>query len=79
MVSGHDELIVRTWKMSSKAKHYSSDGKHRGKMTVAADEVRPGKQETVYFVVNGGNLDRKDLFGKCDPFLKISRINYDDT
>uniref|UniRef100_A0A183C470 C2 domain-containing protein n=1 Tax=Globodera pallida TaxID=36090 RepID=A0A183C470_GLOPA len=55
------------------------EGKAVGWLTVTAEELSEGRQESVYFVVSGTNLDKKDLFGKCDPFLKVSRINADST
>lgn len=55
------------------------EGKQRGSVTVVAEELSEGRQESIYFVVSATNLDRKDFLGKCDPFLKISRINEDDS
>lgn len=57
----------------------ADDGKSAGVLTVTAEELSEGRQESMYFVVSGHNLDRKDFLGKCDPFLKISRINSDNT
>uniref|UniRef100_A0A0N5A400 C2 domain-containing protein n=1 Tax=Parastrongyloides trichosuri TaxID=131310 RepID=A0A0N5A400_PARTI len=59
--------------------HLLEDGKRYGEITVIAEELSKGRQESVYFIVSATKLDRKDFLGKCDPFLKISRINYDDT
>uniref|UniRef100_A0A0K0EP16 C2 domain-containing protein n=1 Tax=Strongyloides stercoralis TaxID=6248 RepID=A0A0K0EP16_STRER len=55
------------------------EGRRYGEITVSAEELSRGRQESVYFIVSATKLDRKDFLGKCDPFLKISRINYDDT
>uniref|UniRef100_A0AAF5Q3Q2 Copine family protein n=2 Tax=Wuchereria bancrofti TaxID=6293 RepID=A0AAF5Q3Q2_WUCBA len=55
------------------------DGKNYGTITVTAEEMSKGRQESVYFVCSATKLDRKDFLGKCDPFLKISRINKDKT
>uniref|UniRef100_A0A914D8W8 C2 domain-containing protein n=1 Tax=Acrobeloides nanus TaxID=290746 RepID=A0A914D8W8_9BILA len=60
-------------------KHLREDGKHHGEITVVAEELSEGRQESVYFVVSATNLDKKDFLGKSDPFLKIYRINYDET
>ncbi|VDO13910.1 unnamed protein product [Brugia timori] len=57
----------------------SKDGKNYGTITVTAEEMSKGRQESVYFVCSATKLDRKDFLGKCDPFLKISRINKDKT
>uniref|UniRef100_A0A915AFW7 Uncharacterized protein n=1 Tax=Parascaris univalens TaxID=6257 RepID=A0A915AFW7_PARUN len=55
------------------------EGKHYGNLTVSAEEMSEGRQESVYFICSATKLDRKDFLGKCDPFLKISRINEDNT
>uniref|UniRef100_A0AC35U4J1 C2 domain-containing protein n=1 Tax=Rhabditophanes sp. KR3021 TaxID=114890 RepID=A0AC35U4J1_9BILA len=55
------------------------EGTRYGEITVIAEELSKGRQESVYFVVSAQKLDRKDFMGLCDPFLKISRINYDNT
>uniref|UniRef100_A0AC35G7L2 C2 domain-containing protein n=1 Tax=Panagrolaimus sp. PS1159 TaxID=55785 RepID=A0AC35G7L2_9BILA len=55
------------------------EGKHQGTITVTAEEMGEGRQESVYFVTSATNLDRKDFLGKCDPFLKILRMNEDGT
>ncbi|CAJ0947155.1 unnamed protein product, partial [Mesorhabditis belari] len=55
------------------------DGKRYGSITVTAEEMGSGRQESVYFMCSATKLDRKDFLGKCDPFLKISRINWDNT
>lgn len=65
--------------MNRLTKTLHEEGKESGFITVTAEELSEGRQESIYFVVSGHNLDRKDFLGKCDPFLKISRINYDDT
>uniref|UniRef100_A0A1I7XMD3 C2 domain-containing protein n=1 Tax=Heterorhabditis bacteriophora TaxID=37862 RepID=A0A1I7XMD3_HETBA len=55
------------------------EGKHQGNITVTAEKLSDGRQESIYFVCSATKLDRKDFLGKCDPFLKISRINHDNT
>ncbi|CAJ0575051.1 unnamed protein product, partial [Mesorhabditis spiculigera] len=55
------------------------EGKRYGSITVTAEEMGSGRQESVYFMCSATKLDRKDFLGKCDPFLKISRINWDNT
>uniref|UniRef100_A0A914YTN4 C2 domain-containing protein n=1 Tax=Panagrolaimus superbus TaxID=310955 RepID=A0A914YTN4_9BILA len=55
------------------------EGKHQGTITVTAEEMGDGRQESVYFVASATNLDKKDFLGKCDPFLKVLRINEDGT
>jgi Ca2+-dependent lipid-binding protein len=55
------------------------EGKHHGTVTVTAEEMGDGRQESVYFVASATNLDKKDFLGKCDPFLKVLRINEDGT
>ncbi|CAK5088518.1 unnamed protein product [Meloidogyne enterolobii] len=65
--------------MNRLSKNLMEEGEFAGILTVVAEELSEGRQESVYFVVSGHNLDRKDFLGKCDPFLKISRINLDNT
>ncbi|CAK5074729.1 unnamed protein product [Meloidogyne enterolobii] len=65
--------------MNRLSKNLMEEGEFAGILTVVAEELSEGRQESVYFVVSGHNLDRKDFLGKCDPFLKISRINFDNT
>uniref|UniRef100_A0A915E6U7 Copine-3 n=1 Tax=Ditylenchus dipsaci TaxID=166011 RepID=A0A915E6U7_9BILA len=48
--------------------------RQKGHLTVRADEVNEGQKETVYFVCHGRGLDKKDFFGKSDPFLEFYRI-----
>ncbi|PAV71385.1 hypothetical protein WR25_02002 [Diploscapter pachys] len=45
-----------------------------GTLTVFADEVDEGAKESAQFWVRGEKLDKKDFFGKSDPFLNIYRI-----
>uniref|UniRef100_A0A1I8B0W0 C2 domain-containing protein n=1 Tax=Meloidogyne hapla TaxID=6305 RepID=A0A1I8B0W0_MELHA len=65
--------------MNRLSKNLMEEGEFTGTLTVVAEELSEGRQESVYFVVSGHNLDRKDFLGKCDPFLKICRINLDNT
>lgn len=58
---------------------FREEGKPHGILTVTAEELSEGRQESIYFVVTATDLDRKDFLGKCDPFLKIYRINEDNT
>lgn len=52
-------------------------GKHCGTFTVSAEELDEGQKESVFFVCHGRSLDKKDLFGKSDPFLEFYRC-FDD-
>ncbi|PAV88527.1 hypothetical protein WR25_07907, partial [Diploscapter pachys] len=49
-----------------------------GTLTVFADEVDEGAKEFAQFWVRGEKLDKKDFFGKSDPFLDIYRIRDDN-
>ncbi|VDL81179.1 unnamed protein product [Nippostrongylus brasiliensis] len=42
-----------------------------------SDEVDEGSKENVEFHWSAKKLDKKDLFGKSDPFLNIYRVNDD--
>ncbi|EYC32625.1 hypothetical protein Y032_0002g1004 [Ancylostoma ceylanicum] len=45
-----------------------------GSITVSAEELDEGSKEQAEFHVRATKLDRKDIFGSSDPFLKIYRI-----
>uniref|UniRef100_A0A7E4WAC5 Copine-8 n=1 Tax=Panagrellus redivivus TaxID=6233 RepID=A0A7E4WAC5_PANRE len=60
-------------------KELTEEGKHHGTITVTAEALPDGRQESIYFICSASNLDRKDFLGKCDPFLKIQRVNQDQT
>ncbi|KIH58043.1 Copine [Ancylostoma duodenale] len=45
-----------------------------GSITVCAEEVDEGSKEQAEFHVRATKLDRKDIFGSSDPFLRIYRI-----
>lgn len=47
-------------------------GNHSGHITVSAEEHKDSGM-IVQFQVDGRGLDKKDMFGASDPFLKISR------
>ncbi|WKY04556.1 hypothetical protein Q1695_005510 [Nippostrongylus brasiliensis] len=56
-----------------------SGGKRKrgGELTIWSDEVDEGSKENVEFHWSAKKLDKKDLFGKSDPFLNIYRVNDD--
>jgi hypothetical protein len=45
----------------------------RGTIRVVAEEIREANDE-VAFTIEGHNLDKKDLFGKSDPYLVIQQM-----
>ncbi|VDO72316.1 unnamed protein product [Haemonchus placei] len=49
--------------------------KNHGELTVSCDEVDDGAKENVRFHLSAKKLDKKDFFGKSDPFLNIYRID----
>ncbi|PIO62388.1 C2 domain protein [Teladorsagia circumcincta] len=53
--------------------------KNHGEITVSCDEVDDGAKENVLFHLSAKKLDKKDFFGKSDPFLNIYRISEDGT
>jgi len=55
------------------------EGKHHGTITVTAEYMGEGRQESAYFICSASNLEKKDFLGKCNPFLKVLRINEDGT
>ncbi|VDN54181.1 unnamed protein product, partial [Dracunculus medinensis] len=54
-------------------------GRKYGEIKVIAEEADDEAKETLQLVCAARNLDKKDLFGKSDPFLQIYRINDDGT
>jgi hypothetical protein len=55
------------------------DLKQKGTITIHAEEVNEGQTESMRFIVHGRGLDKKDFFGKSDPFLNIYRPVGDGT
>lgn len=53
-------------------------GSNRGTITISAEEVQIMSHE-VHFRFRGHGLDKKDFFGKSDPFIIISRYRDDGT
>ncbi|KAK6748028.1 hypothetical protein RB195_000941 [Necator americanus] len=45
-----------------------------GAITISAEEVDEGAREEAEFHMRASKLDRKDIFGSSDPFLRIYRI-----
>ncbi|KAK6748025.1 hypothetical protein RB195_000940 [Necator americanus] len=48
-----------------------------GELTIWSEEVDEGSKENVLFHLSARKLDKKDFFGKSDPFLNIYRVNDD--
>ncbi|EDQ89579.1 uncharacterized protein MONBRDRAFT_36908 [Monosiga brevicollis MX1] len=51
---------------------YKGKKRERGSLTVVAEEVKAAAGEAI-FQIQGTKLDKKDFFGKSDPFFKIFR------
>uniref|UniRef100_A0A915C0C5 C2 domain-containing protein n=1 Tax=Parascaris univalens TaxID=6257 RepID=A0A915C0C5_PARUN len=49
----------------------------RGELTVVAEEAEDQSRETVVFALRALKLDKKQFFGRSDPFLQIYRTNDD--
>jgi hypothetical protein len=49
---------------------------HHGKIIVRAEEVRPSR-DVVHLQLRGHKLDKKDFFGKSDPYLNFFRLTND--
>uniref|UniRef100_A0AC34RA23 C2 domain-containing protein n=1 Tax=Panagrolaimus sp. JU765 TaxID=591449 RepID=A0AC34RA23_9BILA len=54
-------------------------GGQKGTITIHADELNEGQKESISFIIYGRKLDKKDFFGKSDPFLNIYRLVADGT
>ena len=53
-------------------------GKNVGEITIFAEEMKD-IQMNVFLRFEGRNLDKKDWFGKSDPFLRILRKRQDNS
>jgi len=51
---------------------------HGGEIFVYAEEVA-NHNDLLTFSLEGKNLDKKDFFGKSDPFFEISRVNLESS
>lgn len=49
----------------------------KGRIIISAEELDSSK-DVVYMRWNGKKLDKKDLFGKSDPFMVFCRCNEDN-
>uniref|UniRef100_A0AC34QWY8 C2 domain-containing protein n=1 Tax=Panagrolaimus sp. JU765 TaxID=591449 RepID=A0AC34QWY8_9BILA len=49
-------------------------GGQKGTITIHAEELDEGQKEYVNFIIYGRKLDKKDFFGKSDPFLNFYRL-----
>jgi hypothetical protein len=54
-----------------------SEGRDVGTIVVNVNEIRSGICADIYLKITGQNLERKDTFGKSDPFLEFSRTQDD--
>lgn len=52
----------------------SGDAKSRGLLIVRSEEQK-GNKNNLKFKITGHHLDKKDLFGKSDPYLEFSKLN----
>uniref|UniRef100_A0AC34F842 C2 domain-containing protein n=1 Tax=Panagrolaimus sp. ES5 TaxID=591445 RepID=A0AC34F842_9BILA len=50
-----------------------------GSITIHAEEINEGQNESMIFSIHGKDLDKKDFFGKSDPFLSFYRPIAGDT
>ena len=60
--------------MAGQSRGFSRTLKRGGEMFVHAEEVSDNNN-LVTFTLQGKDLDKKDFFGKSDPFFEISRVN----
>uniref|UniRef100_A0A914DCL5 C2 domain-containing protein n=1 Tax=Acrobeloides nanus TaxID=290746 RepID=A0A914DCL5_9BILA len=51
----------------------------RSRIIIHAEEIDEGQKESLRFHIHGRSLDKKDFFGKSDPFLKFYRLNSDES
>jgi len=49
----------------------------KSQIKIYAEEIDEGQKENLRFHLTAKNLDKKDTFGKSDPFLNFYRLNLD--
>ncbi|XP_065827522.1 copine-3-like [Oscarella lobularis] len=64
--------IVVAGRVLVKTLKRSGDKSARGKIHLSAEEGEENKCN-IEFIIGGSHLDKKDFFGKSDPYLEISR------
>ncbi|XP_053377222.1 copine-8-like isoform X1 [Mercenaria mercenaria] len=52
--------------------------KNNGKIIVRSEELGSNK-EVIHMQMKANNLDKKDFFGKSDPYLEFMRVNEDNS
>lgn len=63
--------------MAGQSRGFSRTLNRGGQLFVHAEEVAV-TNNLVTFTLQGRNLDKKDFFGKSDPFFEISRVNIEN-
>ena len=64
--------------MAEQRRGFSRAFAHGGEIFVYAEEVA-NHNDLLTFSLEGKNLDKKDFFGKSDPFFEISRVNLESS
>ena len=72
------DLVSGGCKMVQKLTNPKHSTKDCGSITINAEEISSNKS-SVIFGIYGQHLDKKDFFGKSDPFLRISKSREDNT
>jgi hypothetical protein len=49
----------------------------QGELTITAEQLAEGRQESIYIACSASKLDKKDFMDKSDPFIQLQRINND--
>jgi len=57
--------------------HRGTGTPNKGLIVVSAEELDSSK-DVLFMQFNGRKLDKKDLFGKSDPFMVFCRCNEDN-
>merc|ERR1719245_2737519 len=64
--------------MAGQSRGFSRALSSGGKVFVTAEEMA-NNNDLVTFTLEGKKLDKKDFFGKSDPFFEISRVNLESS
>jgi hypothetical protein len=54
----------------------STPSRSKGSLTICGEEIK-NSNALITFQFSAVDLDKKDTFGKSDPFFKLSRVSED--
>eukprot|EP01091_Cochliopodium_minus_P010033 TRINITY_DN2606_c0_g2_i1.p1 TRINITY_DN2606_c0_g2~~TRINITY_DN2606_c0_g2_i1.p1 ORF type:complete len:740 (-),score=227.23 TRINITY_DN2606_c0_g2_i1:64-2283(-) len=67
------EIVSSGGKITKRLVNTKYHGRNVGLINISSEELSDDLNSTIRFQINGEHLDKKDFFGKSDPFLRISK------